>query len=57
VVNLLELCGLSLPSGFDAKGLPCSIQVICRGGDEHTALQIGIAYQTATDWHTRMAQV
>jgi aspartyl-tRNA(Asn)/glutamyl-tRNA(Gln) amidotransferase subunit A len=57
VVNLLELCGLSLPSGFDAKGLPCSIQVICRGGDEHTALQIGIAYQTVTDWHTRMAQV
>lgn len=55
VVNLLELCGLSLPSGFDAKGLPCSIQVICRGGDEHTALQIGMAYQTATDWHTRMA--
>ncbi|MFL9909617.1 amidase [Paraburkholderia sp. RL17-337-BIB-A] len=57
VVNLLELCGLALPSGFDAKGLPCSIQVICRGDDEDTALQIGMAYQTATDWHTRMPQV
>jgi aspartyl-tRNA(Asn)/glutamyl-tRNA(Gln) amidotransferase subunit A len=57
VVNLLELCGLALPSGFDAKGLPCSVQVICRGDGEDTALQIGMAYQTATDWHTRMAQV
>jgi aspartyl-tRNA(Asn)/glutamyl-tRNA(Gln) amidotransferase subunit A len=57
VVNLLELCGLALPSGFDAEGLPCSVQVICRGDGEDTALQIGMAYQTATDWHTRMAQV
>ena len=57
VVNLLELCGLALPSGFDMKGLPCSIQVICRGGGEDTALQIGMAYQAATDWHTRMPQM
>lgn len=54
LVNLLDLCGLSLPSGFDTSGLPCSIQVVCRGGDEHTALRIGIAYQSATDWHTRV---
>jgi aspartyl-tRNA(Asn)/glutamyl-tRNA(Gln) amidotransferase subunit A len=53
-VNLLDLCGLAVPNGFTAKGLPTSLQVVCRGGDEATALRIGWAYQDATDWHERM---
>jgi aspartyl-tRNA(Asn)/glutamyl-tRNA(Gln) amidotransferase subunit A len=52
-VNALDLCALALPSGFNATGLPLSLQVICRGYDEATALRIGWAYQQATDWHER----
>ncbi len=53
-VNLLEMCALSLPNGFTAQGLPCSLQVACRGWDEALALRIGQAAQGATDWHLRM---
>jgi aspartyl-tRNA(Asn)/glutamyl-tRNA(Gln) amidotransferase subunit A len=53
-VNLLDLCGLAVPNGFTAAGLPTSLQVVCRGWDEATALRIGWAYQDATDWHDRV---
>jgi aspartyl-tRNA(Asn)/glutamyl-tRNA(Gln) amidotransferase subunit A len=49
--NLLELCALALPNGFTADGLPLSLQIVCRGYAEATALRIGHAYQQATDWH------
>jgi aspartyl-tRNA(Asn)/glutamyl-tRNA(Gln) amidotransferase subunit A len=51
--NILELCALALPNGFNAQGLPLSLQIVCRGYDEATALRIGYAYQEATDWHQR----
>lgn len=53
-VNLLDLCGLAVPTGFTAGGLPTSLQIVCRGYDEATALRIGWAYQNTTDWHMRM---
>ena len=53
-VNFLDLCALSVPNGFTAGGLPISLQIVCRGYDEATALRIGWAYQTATDWHERV---
>ena len=53
-VNFLDLCALALPNGFSAGGLPLSLQIVCRGYDEATALRIGWAYQTATDWHERV---
>ena len=52
-VNALELCALAVPDGFTASGLPLSLQIVCRGYDEETALRIGWAYQQATDWHDR----
>ena len=52
-VNALELCALAIPNGFTAGGLPLSLQIVCRGYDEETALRIGWAYQQATDWHER----
>ncbi|HKD57565.1 MAG TPA: amidase [Hyphomicrobiaceae bacterium] len=53
-VNFLDLCGLAVPNGADASGLPLALQIVCRGGDEATALRIGWAWQAATDWHTRI---
>ena len=53
-VNLLELRALAVPNGFTAEGLPTSLQIVCRGYDEDTALRIGWAYQSFTDWHDRL---
>ena len=52
-VNFLDLCALSLPNGLTPGGLPTSLQIICRGGDEALALRIGWALENATDWQTR----
>ncbi|MDB5775596.1 MAG: amidase family protein [Herbaspirillum sp.] len=51
--NILEMCALSLPNGFNAEGMPTSLQIVCRGYQEALALRIGHAYQQATDWHDR----
>ena len=53
-VNFLDLCGLAVPNGFTTSGLPLSLQIVCRGGDEAMALRIGWAWQNATDWHERV---
>ena len=50
-VNLLDYCALAVPSGFDSTGLPTSLQIVCRGYEEATALRIGWAYQQVTQWH------
>jgi aspartyl-tRNA(Asn)/glutamyl-tRNA(Gln) amidotransferase subunit A len=52
-VNALELSALAIPNGFTATGLPLSLQIVCRGYDEATALRVGWTYQQATDWHER----
>jgi aspartyl-tRNA(Asn)/glutamyl-tRNA(Gln) amidotransferase subunit A len=55
--NYLDLCALAVPDGFTPDGLPTSLQIICRGFDEATALRIGWAYQNATEWHERAPAV
>jgi aspartyl-tRNA(Asn)/glutamyl-tRNA(Gln) amidotransferase subunit A len=50
-VNFLDLCGVAVPNGFSPSGLPLSLQIVCRGGEEAMALRIGWAWQNATDWH------
>ncbi|HEU0058473.1 MAG TPA: amidase [Hyphomicrobiaceae bacterium] len=52
--NFLDLCALAVPSGFSESGLPLSLQIVCRGGDEAMALRVGWAWQDATDWHRRV---
>jgi len=52
-VNFLDLCALAVPNGFTTTGLPISLQIVCRGYDETTALRIGSAYQQTSDWHER----
>lgn len=51
-VNFLDLCALSLPNGMTAAGLPTSLQIVCRGGDEALALRIGWALESITDWQS-----
>jgi aspartyl-tRNA(Asn)/glutamyl-tRNA(Gln) amidotransferase subunit A len=51
--NYLGLCGLAVPSGFTAEGLPTSLQILCHAGDEAMALRIGWGYEEATGFTTR----
>ncbi|KQX19717.1 MULTISPECIES: amidase [unclassified Sphingomonas] len=42
---------LTVPMGFNAEGLPLSLQLGARPFDETLLVQVGDAYQQATDWH------
>jgi aspartyl-tRNA(Asn)/glutamyl-tRNA(Gln) amidotransferase subunit A len=51
--SLAGLCGLSLPCGFDAAGLPIGLQLLGPAFGEAQVLRVGQAYQHLTDWHQR----
>jgi len=52
-VNYLGCCGLSLPAGFSAAGLPIGVQLVGAPFAEPTLVRIGRAFQGETDWHLR----
>jgi aspartyl-tRNA(Asn)/glutamyl-tRNA(Gln) amidotransferase subunit A len=52
-LNLAGICGLSLPCGFDATGLPIGLQLIAGAFAEATLLRTAYAYEQATEWHLR----
>jgi aspartyl-tRNA(Asn)/glutamyl-tRNA(Gln) amidotransferase subunit A len=56
-VNYLGLPSLSIPTGFSRNGLPVGMQLIGRAFDEATLLQIGAAFQRATDFHARVPEL
>lgn len=49
-VNLAGLPGLSLPCGFDQKGLPIGMQLIADVLREDLLFQVAHAYEQTTDW-------
>jgi aspartyl-tRNA(Asn)/glutamyl-tRNA(Gln) amidotransferase subunit A len=51
--NLAGLPGLSVPCGFDEKGLPVGLQIIGNYFAEARMLGVAHQYQQATDWHAR----
>jgi len=51
--NLAGLPGMSIPCGFDGKGLPVGLQIIGNYFAEARMLGIAHQYQRATDWHLR----
>lgn len=50
-VNLAGLPALSLPCGFDDKGLPIGIQLIANVLQESRLFQVAHAYEQSTNWH------
>lgn len=53
-VNLAGLPGMSIPAGFDAKGLPIGLQIIGNYFAEARMLNVAHQFQLATDWHQRV---
>ena len=51
--NYLGLCGVSVPNGFSAEGMPTSLQILGHAGDEATALRVAWAYEQATGFTMR----
>ena len=50
-VNIAGLPGISLPCGFDGKGLPIGLQLIGKPFGEETLLRAAHTFQCATDYH------
>ena len=52
--NLLDLCGVSVPCGFTAAGLPIGLMVYAAPFREDLALRIAHAYEQAAAWPPRV---
>jgi aspartyl-tRNA(Asn)/glutamyl-tRNA(Gln) amidotransferase subunit A len=51
--NLCGLPAMSVPCGFDHRGLPIGIQFIGRAMDDHKVIAAARLFQEVTDWHRR----
>ena len=51
--NYLGLPTISIPCGFDDRGLPVGLQLAARPFAESTVLRAADAFQQVTDWHKR----
>jgi aspartyl-tRNA(Asn)/glutamyl-tRNA(Gln) amidotransferase subunit A len=52
-VSLAGICGISVPCGFDADGLPIGLQLIGPAFAEQRVLEVAHAYQQTTDFHLK----
>jgi aspartyl-tRNA(Asn)/glutamyl-tRNA(Gln) amidotransferase subunit A len=55
-VNIAGLPAISIPAGF-VDGLPVGLQIIAKPFAEETILRIAYAYEQATEWHKRRAEI
>ncbi len=54
--NLAGLPGMSLPCGFDSRGLPIGLQLVGDYFSEAKMLNVAHRYQRVTDWHSRQPE-
>lgn len=55
--NLTGLPALSLPCGFTKDGLPIGLQIVSRAWADAKVLNVGYAFEQATEWHNRLPSV
>lgn len=51
--NLAGLPALSVPCGFTKDGLPFGLQIVSRAWGDFKVLNLGHAFEQATEWHRR----
>ncbi|MDR5804768.1 amidase [Caballeronia sp. LZ001] len=51
--NYLGLPAVSVPCGFDSRGLPVGMQIVGRPFSEGTILNAAHAFQLTTEWHLK----
>ncbi len=51
--NLAGVPGISIPCGFDEKGLPIGLQILSPAFTEDKLLRIARMYEAQTDWHNK----
>ena len=52
IFNLASCPAISVPCGFDDRGMPVGLQIGARPGAEETIFKVAHAYERATAWHT-----
>jgi aspartyl-tRNA(Asn)/glutamyl-tRNA(Gln) amidotransferase subunit A len=55
-VNIAGVPGISIPAGF-VDGLPVGMQIIGKNFGEETLLHVAYAYEQATEWHKKKAEI
>jgi aspartyl-tRNA(Asn)/glutamyl-tRNA(Gln) amidotransferase subunit A len=55
--NLTGQPAISVPCGFTKAGLPIGLQLVGRPFDEATLFRAAAAYESATDWHSRIPPI
>lgn len=56
-VNLAGIPAVSLPCGFDGKGLPVGMQLIGEAFSEAKLIKAAYAYQQETDFHKKAFEI
>ncbi len=54
--NIAGVPGISIPAGF-VDDLPVGMQIIGKHFSEETLLRVAYAYEQATDWHKKRAEI
>ena len=56
-VNLAGVPGISIPCGFDEKGLPIGLQILSPAFSEDKLLRIARMFEAQTNWHRKRATI
>jgi aspartyl-tRNA(Asn)/glutamyl-tRNA(Gln) amidotransferase subunit A len=48
--NYYGLPAISVPCGFDSRGLPLGLQIVGKPWDDRSVLRLAHRYQAATGW-------
>jgi aspartyl-tRNA(Asn)/glutamyl-tRNA(Gln) amidotransferase subunit A len=56
-VNLAGLPGISIPCGFDDRGMPIGLQLLSNVLREDLLLQVAHVYEQTNDWYTRSPEL